>query len=78
MTVLGRVVAMAYYSYAELAKPYPECPYSSTCLRVEHMHGAYRAYFCQCHHGRKLNDPEFAHEAMKRLAKELTIKTSPC
>jgi hypothetical protein len=44
---------------------FPECPYISKCDE-KISRGIYPAYFCQCHHGRKLGDPEFRHDAVSQ------------
>jgi hypothetical protein len=48
---------------------FPNCPYHQACDNgIER--GFYPAYWCQCHHGRALTDPEFRHQAMIAFAQE--------
>jgi hypothetical protein len=46
---------------------FPGCPYQKACDNGIDR-GYYPAYWCQCHHGRVLTDPEFRHQAMIAFA----------
>ena len=45
---------------------FPACRFAGACDAAIDA-GCYPAYFCQCHHGRKEGDADFAVEAMERL-----------
>lgn len=53
---------------ARLRGRFPDCIYHEACDRAIQNEGLYPAYWCQCHHGRKPDDPEFQHGAMIKFA----------
>ena len=66
----ARVIRMGRAEDREYLKGrHPACSYAGACDAAIDA-GCYPAYFCQCHHGRKEGDVDFATEAMDHLAVE--------